>query len=199
MNVSKELCQLITRNAAFLEGGVFEAIEKPLFKAMNTRIETRLKALGGWKGRYELVSGETDATIFAPSAWPEDKAGAMRACYKMGAIDGDKNSLWLSCAVGVNGVKMCLRLWVHGGLGGRSKGEIERKLLGIAQGADVKAAGILRDEEGMLYLPFVFDAETLASEYPEVEKVLAPLDAALDKLLMVHPQSDAAVRELAKM
>ena len=114
-------------------------------------------------------------------------------------MDGDKNNLWLSCALGANGVKMCLRLWVHGGLGGRSKGEIERKLLGIAQGAAVKEAGILRDDDYTLYLPFVFDAETLAAEYPAVDKVLAPLDAVLDNLLKVHPQLDAAVRELAKM
>ena len=199
MNYSKELCQVIIRNTAFLEGGVYESIEKPLFKAMNARLESRLKALGGWKGWYELVSGETDATIFAPAAWPEDKAGAYRACYKLGAVDGDKNNLWLSCALGVNGVKMCLRLWVHGGLGGHGKGEIERKLFAVAQGAAVKEAGILRDDDYTLYLPFVFDAETLAKEYPAVEKVLAPLDAALDALLKVHPQLDAAVKELAKM
>jgi hypothetical protein len=65
--------------------------------------------------------------------------------------------------------------------------------------ADVKAADILRDEEGMLYLPFTCDAEVLAAEYPTVDKTLAPLDAALDKLLKVHPQFDAAVRELTKM
>ena len=50
-----------------------------------------------------------------------------------------------------------------------------------------------------LNLPFVFDAETLAAEYPTVDKTLAPFEAALDKLLKVHPQLDAAVRELAKM
>ena len=54
-------------------------------------------------------------------------------------------------------------------------------------------------DENVLNLPFVFDAEVLAAEYPAVDKTLAPLDAALDKLLKVHPQLDAAVRELAKM
>ena len=44
-----------------------------------------------------------------------------------------------------------------------------------------------------------FRAETLAAEYPAVDKTLAPFEAALDKLLKVHPQLDAAVRELAKM
>ena len=82
------------------------------YMALDHQIFVWLKALGGWKGTYQLVSRETDATIFAPSAWPEDKAGVMRACYKLGTIGGDKNNLWLSCALGVNGVKMCLRLWV---------------------------------------------------------------------------------------
>ena len=87
----------------------------------------------------------------------------------------------------------------HGGLGGRSKGEIERKLLGLANTEAVKEAEIIRDDDHTLYLPFTLDAETLASEYPTVDKTLAPLDAALDKLLKVHPQFDAAVRELEKM
>jgi len=50
-----------------------------------------------------------------------------------------------------------------------------------------------------LYVPFKFDAEVMATEYPAVDKTLAPLDVALEKLLQVHPQFDAAVRELARM
>jgi len=42
----------------------------------------------------------------------------------------------------------------------------------------------------------VFDAEVLAGEYPTVDKALAPLDAAIDKLLKAHPLLDAAVQEL---
>ena len=198
MNFSKELCQFVIRNNAALEGGVFDAIEKPLFRAMNARLEKRLKATGGWKGTYELVSGEADETFFAPAAWPEDQGGRYRACYKL-VESGDQNSHWLSCALGVNGVKLCLQFWVHGGLGGRNKAEIGRKLIGIAATAAVKEAGITQGDENTLNLPFVFDAEVLASEYPTVDKTLAPFEAALDKLLKVHPQLDAAVRELAKM
>ena len=55
-----------------------------------------------------------------------------------------------------------------------------------------------RDEDGTIYMPFVLDPEVLAAEYPTVDKALAPMDAALDKLLKVHPQFDAAVKELAE-
>jgi hypothetical protein len=197
MNFPKELCQVIIRNVASFEGGVIESIDKVLFKAINARVEKRLKATGGWKGHYELVTGDADETAFAPSAWPEDKDGRYRACYKLDAINGDENYHWLSCVLGVNRVKMCLQFWCHGGLGGRTKAEIGRKLIGVAATGAVKEAGMTQGEENTLNLPFVFDAETLAAEYPTVEKTLAPLDAALDALLKVNPQLDAVVKELA--
>ena len=43
----------------------------------------------------------------------------------------------------------------------------------------------------------MLNAEVLAAEYPTVDKALAPLDAALDKLMKVHSVIDAAVQELA--
>ena len=129
-NVSKELCQLVIKNPMLLEGGVTEAVQKTVFTAMNAHLEKRLKALGGWKGKYELVTGDNE-TAFAPVTWPESQDGRYRACYKL-TETGDQNHYWLSNTLGVNGVKMCLQFWVHGGLGGRSKGEVGRKLLTVA-------------------------------------------------------------------
>lgn len=197
MNFSKEMCQFIIKNTAALEAGMIESVQDNVFKAINARIANRLKALGGWKGKYELCTGEADATTFAPAAWPEDKDGRYRACYKLTALETDKNIYWLSSALGVNGCKLCLRFWVHGGLGGRSKGEVERKMVTISNAAAVKDAGMIRDEDNTIYLPFVLDMEALAVEYPAVDKTLAPLDVALDKLLKVNTQFDAAVKDLA--
>jgi len=197
MNFPKESCQLIIRNSAILESGVIEAVQDTVFKAINARIEKRFKTIGGWKGTYELVSGVTGATTFAPVAWPEDKDGRYRACYKLTALETDDNDYWLSSALGVNSCKLCLRLWVHGGLGGRTKGEIERKLVTISNAPAVRDAGMVRDEDNTIYLPFSFDAETLATEFPTVDKTLVPLDAALDKLLKVNELFDAAVKDLA--
>lgn len=197
MNFSKELSVFIIKNTVALEAGVIEAVQETVFKVINARIENKFKALGGWKGKYELVAGEADATTFAPAGWPEDKDGRYRACYKLTALETDENAYWLSSAFGINGAKLCLRFWVHGGLAGRTKGEVERKLVTVSNAAAVKDAGMIRDEDNTIYLPFALDAETLAAEYPAVDKVLAPLDAALDKLLKAHPQFDAAVKDLA--
>ena len=64
-------------------------------------------------------------------------------------------------------------------------------MLRIAQTAAAREAGVPRDDKGMLYLPFTVDTETLAAESPTMDKTLAPLDAALDKLLKVHLWFDA--------
>lgn len=166
MTIAKETCQFIIRNTTSLEAGAIEAVEKAAFTATNARLANRLKTLGGWKGRYDLFSGAADETAFAPAAWPEDKDGKYRACYKLTALATDKNNYWLSSLLGVNGGKLCLRLWVHGGLGGRSKGDIERKLVTVGTTPAVKEAEIILDEDKSLYLPFALDAETLAAEYP---------------------------------
>ena len=193
MSFPKEWCQFIIRNNALLEGGIVEPIQDAVFKAINARLEKRLKALTGWKGKYEFVIQEGGETMFAPAAWPEDKDGRYRACYKLGALSTDDNAYWLSTSLGVNS----FQFWVHGALGGRSKGEIERKILTVGTTPAMREAGIIRDlDDGTTYLPFVLDAETLATEYPVVDKALAPLDAALETLLKVNPLFDAAVREL---
>ena len=197
MHFPKETSQFVIKNAAILEAGLIETVQDTVFKAINAHLEKRIRALGGWKGKYELVSGEADATTFAPVAWPEDKDGRFRACYKLTALETDDNNYWLSNTLGVNGSKLCLRFWVHGGLAGRTKGEIERKLVTLSNAPAVRDARMVRDEDNTIYLPFSFDAETLAMEYPTVDKTLVPLDAALDKLLKVNELFDAAVKDLA--
>ena len=173
MNFSKELCQYAIRNNALLEGGVSDAIQLTVFKAMNAHLEKRIKAIGGWKGRYELATGEADETHFALAAWPESQDGRYRACFKLEALNCEKNYFWLSCALGVNSAKMCLQFWVHGGLGGRAKSEIGRKLLTLANAAAVKEAGFVQgSDENVLNMPFVLNAEVLAAEYPTVDKAL---------------------------
>lgn len=196
MNYSSEQCVFVIKNAAALESGIIETVQSTVFAAINAHLEKKLKALGGWKGVFALASDEADDTYFAPLAWPESQDGRYRACYKLSETSGDENDYWLSSALGVNNVKLCLRFWVHGGLGGRSKGEVERKLLTVANAAEVKAAGFIADADNTLCLPFVIDAATVAAEYPALNKSLAPLDAALDKLMKAHPQLDAAVQSL---
>ena len=195
MSFSKEICQCVIRNAAVFESGLIDDVQKTLFTVINARLESRIRAIGGWHGRYELVSGAADETYFAPVSWPTSSDGRWRACYKLSETN-EGNSYWLSSAIGVNDVKLCFVFWLHGGLGGHSKGEIERRLVTVANTDAVRAAGLVQGTENTLYLPFVFDTETLATEYPKVEKTLAPFETALDKLMKAHPQLDAIVQDL---
>ena len=206
MNHSKEHCLFFLKNTELLEKSdeVVEAVQVALFKAINARIEKRIKGLGGWKGIYTLVSGpatkndETE-TAFAPAAWPENKDGSYRVSYDLGETDSDKNDYWLSSALGVNKTELCFYLWLsteHG----LSKGDAARQTLVLSTGnAEVKAAGFKRNEDGTLFLPFSFNVEKVTAEYPAFDKCLAPLDEALDKLLKAHPHIDGLVRGLFKM
>ena len=72
MSFSKELCQYAIRNNALLEGGVSEAIQNIVFKAMNAHLEKRIKGLGGWKGKFELATclcGQADRAPKAPKRY----------------------------------------------------------------------------------------------------------------------------------
>ena len=117
----------------------------------------------------------------------------------MGETDSDKNDYWLSSAFGVNKTELCFYLWLDTDHG-LSKGDAARQTLVLSTGnAEVKTAGFKRNDVGMLFLPFSFNAEKAAAEYPAFDKCLAPLDEALDKLLEVHPHIDTLVKGLFKM
>lgn len=204
MNYTKEQCQFFLKNTELLEKSheVVEAVQAALFKAINARVEKRIKPLGGWKGCYTLVTGSAskeEETAFAPAAWPENKDGSYRASYDLGETDSDANDYWLSSALGVNKTELCFYLWLdteHG----LSKGDISRQTLVLFTGnAEVKKAGFKRNDDGLLFLPFSLNPEKVAAEYPAFDKCLAPLDEALDKLLKAHPHIDALVRALSKM
>ena len=74
-HISKEQCQFIIKNNAQLEGGLIQSMETQVFKAINTRLETRLRTITGWKGHFEFYTGPSDETHFAPAAWPESADG----------------------------------------------------------------------------------------------------------------------------
>ena len=86
---SKESCQFVLRNTASLEGGIVEAVQGTVFTAINARLEKRFKALGGWKGHYQLASGGTLCPAKAMSrvrlsVWylPQDsRQMRSRACF----------------------------------------------------------------------------------------------------------------------
>jgi len=66
----------------------------------------------------------------------------------------------------------------------------------IATWYNLKTARFLYNSDGYIYYPFVLDAEVLASEFPDFEKALEPLDRALETLFSVHKAFDDFVKKL---
>ena len=58
-----------------------------------------------------------------------------------------------------------------------------------------KAGFTLAPSKKGIVRPFHFDAEKLASECPDFDEALAPLDAALEDLFKVHGEFDKFVAQ----
>ena len=203
MQYHNELCQLIIRNMAIVEEApkVLDEVEKYLFGTINKRIEARVSKNQRWTGIYTLVSDEEkNETSFSPSDWPDDGSLAHYWLY----CQNDNDLRWLSCALGLQGASLGFQFVVEQDLGSVSKKDNKTRCQKFYTNTqDLHKAGFLYEEDKQynlgfgLYLPFTLDAEALASEFPDIDKSLAPLDEALEKLFSVHNHFDAFVKELS--
>ena len=205
MQYSTELCQLIIRNMAIVEEApkVHGEVENYLFATINKRIEASVAKKEGWRGCYELAPDDDDVTqtSFSPTTWPDE--GSL-AGYWLSPKEGE-NLSWLSCALGVQGASLCLEFAVYKDLGGVSKKDNKTRCQKFYTNTPaLHEAGFLYEEDTKhidlgfaLYLPFTLNAEALAAEFPDIDKALAPLDEALEKLFSVHKHFDAFVKELS--
>ena len=202
MGYPEELCQLVIRNMAIIEDApkVVEEVEHALFNAINKRIEAFVSARDGWKGYYDFVTNKEDEeTTFAPVGWPEDEAGSYLAWYTLGGVEGDGVDRWLSHAIGVRNAVLCFWFEIGNGIGELTVKEKKSRCQQFyAATPAVQQAGFQYDKSGGLFLPFTLDAETLATEFPDFDTALAPLDKALDALLSVHAAFDGFVQEIQK-
>jgi len=203
MSFSKELSQLVIRNMEIIETAptVVDAIEKRLFSAINERIKDRVSGLG-WNGFYGLVTDKSNDTSFAPESWPVEEDGSLCAWYRLTYMggDGDDLDMWLSSATGILGSALCFafsfdRVW----------GEMKRPQYKATLENFYHENAVLRqsrfslaqDKESII-IPFLFDSEKLADEYPDFDDVLVPLDDALEALFGVHDEFDAFVKTLTQ-
>jgi len=206
MSFPKELSQLVIRNMEIIEIAptVVDAIEKRLFSAINKRIKDRVSGMG-WNGFYGLVTGVTgksNDTSFAPESWPRQEDESLCARYSLTYTrgDGDDLKMWLSSATGILGDSLCFafsfdRVW----------GEMKRPQYKATLENFYHENAVLRqsrfslaqDKESII-IPFLFDSEKLADEYPDFDDVLVPLDDALEALFGVHDEFDAFVKTLTQ-
>ena len=201
MNYPTELCQLVIRNMAVIEKApeVVEATEKRLFAAINARIEKAVKAKKNWDGCYDLVTdSEEEETTFAPEIWPDNEDGSYGAYYTLTHTEASREYEWLSCATGVMGAALCFAFAVDSEWSGLTPKEYKKTLESFYAGnAALQKAGFsLAPSKKSIVRPFTFAADTLATEYPDFDEALAPLDAALEDLFKAHGEFDRFVKKL---
>lgn len=173
-------------------------METVVFKAINACIKKHIGTRTPWRTRFGLVSGDEDGsedTFFAPLIWPLKSNTKDLVGYRLWETV-DTNLYWLSNALGVRGGALCLEFLMEGRPGGPSKLKVKERLVDFsAKNTAVREAGFVYNERGSLMLPFKLDATLVASEYPDLKKSLAPLEAALETLLKVNPEFDVLVKE----
>jgi hypothetical protein len=201
MNYPAELCQLVIRNMEVIETApeVIEATEKRLFAAINARIEKTVKARENWKGCYDLVTDKDDEeTSFAPESWPENEDEVYGAYYTLTYTEDSGNYEWLSCATGVQGAALCLKFVVDSDWADLTPKEYKKALESFYAGNSAlqKAGFSLAPSKKSIVRAFHFDAGKLATEYPDFDEALAPLDAALENLFKAHGEFDKFVKTL---
>ena len=201
MNYPNELSQLVIRNMEIIETApeVIAATEKRLFAAMNARIEKAVRAKKNWKGCYDLVTDkDEEETTFAPESWPENEDESYGAYYTLTHTEDSGDYEWLSCATGVMGAALCLEFAVDSDWSGLTAKEYKKMLENFYAGNTVlqKAGFTLAPGKKGIVRPFHFDAEKLASECPDFDEALAPLEVALEDIFMAHGEFDKFVKEL---
>lgn len=203
MQYPESLCQLVIRNMAIVEDApsVVAEIEKELFGTINEEIEKTVSGLNGWKGFYDLITEKEDElTFFAPSDWPKDDSGEYLACYALDCVEPDGSEFeWLSVATGLRNATLCFQFEIDNSLVEVSTREKKRLLQEFfLKNPALEKAGFMYHKTGVIYLPFIFDAETLANEFPDFDEAKATVGRTLKTLFEVHSLFDAFVKQHQK-
>jgi hypothetical protein len=203
MKYPDELCQLVIRNMTIIEEApsVVAEVQKILFTAINERIRQRVAKRGrdAWDGVYSLLTDERNSqTTFKPADWPRDEDDNYKAYYTLWCEDKSDLAYWLSHAIGLRNDPLSLRFIAIKELGEVTVKENKKRCQDFyTDTPTLQQAGFLYDKENnVIYLSFELDAETLATEYPDFDKALEPLDKALDALFSVHNVFDGFVKKL---
>lgn len=206
MTFSDDLCQLVIKNLQIVEDAplVVSQIDQVLLSAINQRIEKRVNSDTDWPdGCFDQnpVDDETE-TSFHPSNWLKKSDNGNMECYAFyqldtyGNIDSD---YWSSYAIGLEGRSLALTFRVnYKELDIKTK-FFKNKLAELDKNDLIAANCFIKGDTGdYYYRQITLSADLLAEEYPDLDKVLAPIDKALDDLFKAHTVFDDFVQKLLK-
>ena len=196
MSYPKEMQVFLLQNPGLIETGSLTcAVENTIFTAIHDRLAKKLERLN-WELRcdaYNYGEGSCGETMFAPLHWPKNKDGSRQAYYRIKESPDARNCWWLSCLLGLNEKPMCFELYIDKRLGG-PRVNVKQKVQDFyAQTPVLQELGYICSDNGVLRLPFMFDAKKLAEEYPDIRKQMLVFEGFFDKLMKGHEHIDKLI------
>ena len=184
MNYPKEMHVFLLQNTGLIEPGSLTAdVEAHVFTAIHERITQKLERRL-WELHCDILNvseGSCKETMFSPRHWPKRKDGTRQVYYRIGEFGGG-NYYWLSCLLGLNQTPTCFELYIDGRLGGPRVNVKERVQDFYLKTPALHELGYTCTE-GVLCMPFSFDAAKLAEAYPDLRKPMLTFEGFFDKLL----------------
>ena len=193
MTFSDDLCQLVIKNLQIVEDAplVVSQIDQVLLSAINQRIEKRVNSDIGWPdGLFDLSPVNDEAeTKFQPPEWLKKSDNGNMECSAFYQLEGygRDNRYWSSYAIGLEGRSLALTFSVnYRNLDIKTK-IFKNKLTELEKNGLIAANCFIKSDTGDYYYhQITLSADLLAEEYPDLDKVLAPIDKALDDLFKAH-------------
>ena len=191
----KEMHIFLLKNTGLIEqGSLTDAVEATVFTAIHERIGKKLERRL-WELHCDALDESEESygeTMFAPMHWPKRKDGERQAYYRINEY-GVGNSRWLSCLLGLNDTQTCFEVYIDGRLGGPKVNVKERVQDFYVKTPSLHELGYTCTE-GVLCLPFSFDAAKMAEEYPDLRKQMLIFEnLVFDKLLKADEHIDKLI------
>ena len=195
LSYPKEMQVFLLQNPGLIEVGTLtDAVEATVFAAIHERLGKRLER-HNWELRCDALEDSEDShgeTFLAPFHWPRRRDETRQAYYRIGE-HGGSNFYWLSSLLGVNQVQTCFELYIDGRLGGPRVNVRERVQDFYAKTPVLSELGFQCSEDGVLRLPFSFEASVLAAEYPDLRKPMLAFEGFFDKLMKANEHIDKLI------
>lgn len=201
MNQSYEPHRLVIQHLAILESApiIVGNVEKIVFGAIDKKVSDWVDSRGDWEGVFDFLDDENS---FKPNSWEKDEKGDYCAWYALGCESEKgylhRHRLSSLCAAVSSRFGLWFEVDVSWITGKRSGSAAAWRNYLAEQFPQKKLAGF-ELQGGSLFLPIRVDAKVLAEDYPDsLDEALAPIDEALKKLEVAHPEIDALLKAAQK-
>jgi hypothetical protein len=160
-----------------------------LFEKINKRIKDYMDKQTDWEGVYDFDPNQREQeTTFAPKDWPKNENGEYLAYYQLLHKNDNGVQEWLSVALGLEDSRIVLIFNMDESYFDGRK-QKKQTFENLSKNPRLVKSGFSHDRNNVdlgIYLPFFFQSDKIANEYPDFDESLVPLDESLNALIRVH-------------